>query len=262
MTIPWSERLVTRLRSLGISAMDAGKGSGTMSGEVSGEVSGLTVAAGSITAQVQGSRRRPYDVWIELPVFSPAQWARAERAIADDGSCYEQILDGDLPADLEEVFARCGLALFPAKAQDLAMDCSCPDWVVPCPHVRAVLFALAEAFDAEPFAILTWRGRTRSRLLDHLHDLRKITAPSPRPVDGTGVERPLAECLDDFWLEGGQPYGSGAGGLQAGGHDQPGAAGRQPADLALSRLTRSDLVIRGRNLTDLLSPAYDAFSRW
>jgi Uncharacterized conserved protein len=255
MTTLWSERFGTRLRPLGISPMG------------SGEVSGLVVAAGSITAQVQGSRRRPYDVWIDLPVFSPAQWARAERAMADDTSCYEQILDGDLPAGLEEVFARCGLSLFPAKAQDLAMDCSCPDWVVPCPHVRAAFCALGEAFDAEPFAILTWRGRTRSRLLDHLHDLRKITAPSPRPVDSTGAERPLAECLDDFWLEGGQPYGSGAGDLQAGdlqagGHDQRSAAQRQPADLALSRLTRPDLVIRGRNLTDLLSPAYDAFSRW
>jgi uncharacterized Zn finger protein len=243
MTARWSERFVARLRSVGISAA------------LSGEVSGLVVAAGSITAQVQGSRRRPYDVWIDLPVFSPAQWARAERAMADDPSCHEQILDGEMPADLEDVFARCGLSLLPAKAQDLAMDCSCPDWAVPCKHVTAVVRALAEAFDADPFAVLTWRGRTRSRLLDHLHELRKVAAPTPRPVLNprpVDPERPLAECLDDFWLDG----------FHAGRDDQRSEAQRQPADLALNRLAPPDLAIRGRNLADLLAPAYRAFTSW
>jgi uncharacterized Zn finger protein len=246
MTTLWSERFVARLRSFGISAM------------VSGEVSGLTIAAGSITAQVQGSRRKPYDVWLDLPVFSPAQWARAEQAMADDMSCYEQILDGDMPPDLEDVFARCGLSLLPAKAQDLSMDCSCPDWAVPCKHATAVVWALAKAFDDDPFAVLIWRGRTRSRLLDHLRDLRKVTAPKPRPVvDPTGAERPLAECLDDFWLDGPCPDG-----FRVGGDDQRNEPRRPPADLAPNRLGPPDLVIRGRNLADLLAPAYKAFISW
>jgi uncharacterized Zn finger protein len=214
------------------------------------QVSGLTVAAGSITAQVQGSRRKPYDVWIDLPVFSPAEWARAERAMASDPSCYELILDGDLPPGLEDLFAGCGLSLLPAKVQDLTMDCSCPDWAVPCKHVTEVLWLLAKAFDADPFDVLTWRGRTRSRLLEHLHDLRKSAAiaAEPRPaVNAPVAELPLAECLDDFWQ---------------GGRDQPSEPPRQPADPALDRLDPPDLVIRGRNLADLLGPAYKAFSSW
>jgi uncharacterized Zn finger protein len=206
-------------------------------------------------------------VWIDLPVFSPDEWARAEQAIVDDTAGYEQILDGDLPADLEEVFAHCGLSLFPATAEDLTMDCSCPDWVVPCAHVTAVFYALARAFEADPFAILTWRGRTRSRLLDHLHDLRKAAVLTPRPVvrprpvDPAELERPLAECLDDFWLEGLQADGFRAG-FQVKVDDRRSEAGRQAADLALNRLAPPDLVIRGRNLADLLAPAYRAFLSW
>ena len=45
------------------------------------------------------------------------------------------------------------------------MECSCPDWGVPCKHLAATFYLLAEAFDADPFQILHWRGRDRETLL-------------------------------------------------------------------------------------------------
>ena len=55
------------------------------------------------------------------------------------------------------------------------MRCTCPDWSVPCKHASAVLYALAEAFDDDPFLVLAWRGRGRDELLDALRG-----TPSPR----------------------------------------------------------------------------------
>ena len=41
------------------------------------------------------------------------------------------------------------------------MRCSCPDSEVPCKHLAATFYLLAEAFDEDPFLILRWRGRDR-----------------------------------------------------------------------------------------------------
>ena len=69
------------------------------------------------------------------------------------------------------------------------MDCNCPDWEVPCKHLAAVCYVLAEAFDDDPFAMLAWRGKARD---DLLAALRGKTRPAPRrapsggPVSGRG----------------------------------------------------------------------------
>jgi hypothetical protein len=53
----------------------------------------------------------------------------------------------EMPHTIEEVFATCGLSLFPVNASELEMSCSCPDWAVPCKHIAATFYLLAEAFD-------------------------------------------------------------------------------------------------------------------
>ena len=54
------------------------------------------------------------------------------------------------------------------------MNCNCPDWGVPCKHLAAVCYVLAEAFDDDPFAMLAWRGKGRDELLAALRG----TAPA------------------------------------------------------------------------------------
>ena len=52
---------------------------------------------------------------------------------------------------------------------------------MPCKHLAATFYLLAEAFDDDPFLILRWRGREREALLGRLRELR-----ADGPVDGTG----------------------------------------------------------------------------
>ena len=74
--------------------------------------------------------------------------------------------------DIEDVFEGIGLSLFPGSADELSLDCSCPDWEVPCKHLAATFYLLAESFDDDPFRIPAWRGRQRDDLLDNLHAAR------------------------------------------------------------------------------------------
>ena len=133
-----------------------------------GQVLGFEISCGYVTAQVQGSRPKPYRVRIQVTPLTTPQWRRVEQALAGQALFRAKLLAGEMPQEIEEVFADCGTPLFPRSARDLEMSCSCPDWGVPCKHLAAVCYVLAEAFDVDPFGILAWRGRGREELLGAL----------------------------------------------------------------------------------------------
>ncbi len=142
----------------------------------SGQVLSLDIGTGHVTAKVQGSRVKPYAVKLTVDPLTTRQWQRVEEALAARAIFRARLLAGEMPAEIEEVFADCGTPLFPKSARDLEMTCSCPDWEVPCKHLAAVCYVLAEAFDADPFGMLAWRGKGRD---DLLAALRRLTSGVP-----------------------------------------------------------------------------------
>ncbi|MFI6132040.1 SWIM zinc finger family protein [Micromonospora sp. NPDC051141] len=156
-----------------------------------GQVLRLDVAPGLVTAEVQGSRPAPYPVRIGLSAYPEEVWRRIEAELAGQAFFSARLLAGDLPAELEEVFAAAGAPLFPAEVGELAQRCGCPDFAVPCKHLAATFYLLAEAFDADPFRLLHWRGRSRADLLDRLRTLRGVrpggSAASANPPSGTAI---------------------------------------------------------------------------
>jgi uncharacterized Zn finger protein len=203
----------------------------------------LDVAAGAVTAQVQGSRVRPYRVRVGITAFGKPEWSALERALAASAWYSAKLLSGEMPEDIEQVFAAQGLPLFPAVAEELSMDCSCPDWSVPCKHIAAVFYLLAESFDDDPFRILAWRGRDREDLLDNLQAARGDGVPAADIAGGAGT--PLAERLDSYFAMAGDlvppaPAATGSGSV-------------------LAQLPPVPAVVRDQSLTDLLEPAYARF---
>ena len=162
-----------------------------------GQVISFDVLPGEVRAMVQGSRVRPYRATIGLAVFSELVWAKAEIALSEQALPSAKLLAGEVPPELEELFDGAGAPLFPRTFNELELRCSCPDWEVPCKHLAATFYLLAEAFDADPFLILRWRGRDRERLLGRLRELRAegspdgmSTEPSDHPPTAVGRPRP------------------------------------------------------------------------
>jgi uncharacterized Zn finger protein len=211
----------------------------------SGQVLEFEISTGYVTARVQGSRPRPYRVRIQVTPLTTAQWRRVEQALAGQALFRAKLLAGEMPLEIEEVFADCGTPLFPRSARDMRMSCSCPDWEVPCKHLAAVCYVLAEAFDADPFGILAWRGRGREDLLATLRRLTAGPEQAPRPVLEV-ADRPLADCLPGFWSPGLRPAR-----LRA----LPAAPATAP-DLLLRSFEPPAVRVRGRDLVTLLTPAY------
>jgi uncharacterized Zn finger protein len=166
-----------------------------------GQVLDFELAQGRVTARVQGSRAAPYQVRIGVLPLTTPQWRRVTDALGAQALFRAKLLAGEMPAQIEDVFAECGTPLFPRSARDLDMSCSCPDWEVPCKHLAAVCYVLAEAFDTDPFAVLAWRGRGRAELLGALRRIPPAAAAEGRPVIDAAAP-PLAQCLRDRGPEG------------------------------------------------------------
>jgi uncharacterized Zn finger protein len=152
-----------------------------------GQVVSLDVAPGEVRASVQGSRAKPYLVSIGLAPFPELVWAKAEIALSEQALPSAKLLAGEVPPELEKIFAAAGAPLFPRHVNDLDQRCTCPDWEVPCKHLAATFYLLAEAFDDDPFLILRWRGRDREPLLARLRELRS-GSPARSAADGDAAE--------------------------------------------------------------------------
>ena len=251
----WSRRFIGVLESYGMS----GRLARGRNYARAGQVLDFELSQGKVTARVQGSRVRPYQVRIGVLPLTTAQWRRVQDRLASQALFRAKLLAGEMPREIEEVFAGCGTPLFPRSPADLDMHCSCPDWEVPCKHLAAVCYVLAEEFDRDPFGMLAWRGKARAELLAALRQIQSSgsgpgqDAPAARPGQpGLDVPAPpLEDSLDGFWVPGLSPARLRA--LAA-------APNSAAPDLLLRMFPPPPVQVRKQDLADLLAPAYQQFA--
>ena len=129
----WADRWIQALRSL----MDSRRLSRGRSYARRGQVMEINIGPGRITSQVQGSRPTPYRVSIQLKPLADEQWNKIFEALSEQAIFAAQLLSGEMPPGIEEVFDAVKVPLFPASRADLKTDCSCPDWQSGrCSHSR------------------------------------------------------------------------------------------------------------------------------
>ena len=100
----WSQRFLAAVDT----ALVGGRSSRGRSYARKGQVIELWVAPGVIRGTVQGTRRTPYDVCIVMPAADDAQWARILASLAAQALYSASMLAGELPHEIEEVFAGVG----------------------------------------------------------------------------------------------------------------------------------------------------------
>lgn len=160
----WAKRWIAVLESFDIGAR-LGRG---RSYARSGQVMDIEIDQGAVRARVQGSRSRPYEVEILIRPLARAKWDQVVKVLSSQFIYVAKLLAGEMPQEIEEVFAAAHLSLFPQKYEDLETDCSCPDWSNPCKHVAAVFYLLGEEFDRDPFLLFKLRGLAREELMELL----------------------------------------------------------------------------------------------
>lgn len=159
-----------------------------------GQVISIDIDKGIVTAEVQGSRAKPYHVSIKVKTLSKAKWQKLGDILSGQAVFAAKLLSGEMPNDIEDAFAEAGLSLFPEKRSDLKTDCSCPDWANPCKHIAAVYYLLGEEFDRDPFLIFKLRGIEREKLVELVAGKKDTSSANDEPAP-----EPLPTEPEAFW---------------------------------------------------------------
>lgn len=155
-----------------------------------------------VIAKVQGSESDPYEVSIWMNVFSDEDWNYVIETMAERAIFAAKLLAGEMPDNIEEVFAANGLSLFPFTLKEVRGHCSCPDKANPCKHIGAVYYLLGDRFSEDPFVLFQLRGRTKEQIVAKLRELRSGNVEQSA-LDSGEIKSAIATYkppeLDKFW---------------------------------------------------------------
>ena len=170
-----------------------------------GQIVSMEEIKGGVAARVQGSRPKPYRVTIQLTPFNNKQWEKVFDILSDKAIYVAQLLAGDMPQDIEEVFNNAGVSLFPSRTIDLQTKCTCPDKITPCKHVAATHYILGDRFDEDPFLLFRMRGKSQEQIMEALRQRRgaDIDIDSNYQTSSNWQSQPeplrFPETLEHFW---------------------------------------------------------------
>jgi len=189
-----------------------------------GQTRQLEIKPGMVTAKVQGRMPQAYRTTIRLPTFTPEQWDKATQAMVAQAKYAAALLAGELPSNIEDMFAPAGLSLFPTGAADLSVSCECdvftgkprdfapvspvigpdgqpvppaprppvkPGPGVPyCKHVCCLMYLIADRMSTHPLTIFSLRGLAEGDLLERLRQARALQGLQRTGVTATPVYTP------------------------------------------------------------------------
>jgi uncharacterized Zn finger protein len=205
----WAERWVAALERL-ITPLRLARG---RTYARAGQVLSIQEETGTVLAQVQGSRRTPYRVTIGLAPLPDAAWERVFAELARRPDLAASLLAGEMPRDIDEVFAQARASLFPTAPDHLRLHCNCPDKVTVCKHIAATCYLLGEQLDEDPFLLFRLRGRDQDEVLEGLRRQAgdgtggDDTAGASPEADLGPADAADATSLDpaDFWSAAAHP---------------------------------------------------------
>jgi uncharacterized Zn finger protein len=113
-----------------------------------GAVLDLQVVQGKISALVQGSGSKPYQVHITIKPLSKGVWEDIIKNCSGKMDSLQELLEGKFPQALSDLFTAKGTGLFPAP-KEITLQCSCPDSARMCKHVAAVLYGVGARLDED-----------------------------------------------------------------------------------------------------------------
>lgn len=157
----------------------------------------------SETAARSGPRVR-HDVALMAPVLDEDALDQVLDAIAGSGTRTAALLDRELDLNLLDEVDRLGVHLLP-DPHSIETSCTCRNWGEVCKHVAALLYLLAEAFDADPFDLLLFRGIGYQAVVDQVTARRSSHEAEHGPPDqqaGTVGGEPAAAAMvsaPDAW---------------------------------------------------------------
>ncbi len=118
-----------------------------------GNVVSIKIKDNRITAKVSGSRKTPYTVNVIIPPFFEEDIDVLMTKIIERPALISKLLNRELDPSILDIANEVGLRVFPKQWTDFKMQCSCPDWAVPCKHLASVIYMVSREIDNNPFLV-------------------------------------------------------------------------------------------------------------
>ncbi|MDD4148420.1 MAG: DEAD/DEAH box helicase [Bacteroidales bacterium] len=118
-----------------------------------GNVLSVKINENRISAKVSGSRKTPYTVDIIIPPFFEEDIDVLMTKIIERPALISKLLNRELDPSILDIANEVGLKVFPKQWTDFKMQCSCPDWAVPCKHLASVIYIVSREIDNNPFLV-------------------------------------------------------------------------------------------------------------
>lgn len=104
-----------------------------------GQTRRLSINPGRIDGAVQGTSPAAYEASITLHPFTHDQTERIIAAMTDQAVYAAKLLAGELPANIEDIFAPLNLKLFPNEPAELTPACNCRTRRMTPPIIRSTV---------------------------------------------------------------------------------------------------------------------------
>ncbi|MCL1868267.1 MAG: DEAD/DEAH box helicase [Paludibacter sp.] len=118
-----------------------------------GHVKDIKIKGNQIVAKVSGSRSMPYKVTVIIPPFFEEDIERLMKKIIEHPALISKLLNRELDPAILKIAEELGLKVFPKQWTDFKMQCTCPDWAVPCKHLASVIYIISREIDNNPFLV-------------------------------------------------------------------------------------------------------------
>ena len=89
-----------------------------------GQVVDIDIEPGLVTASVQGTRKKPYQIRLGFEILSEEAKALLLFRFRERSSFAATLLAGEMPEEMEKVFKEAGTGLFPSKSALRRYKCS------------------------------------------------------------------------------------------------------------------------------------------
>ncbi len=120
-----------------------------------GNVESIQIYKNHIEAIVRGATL--YELHFCLTPYTTQEKEQIRQLIAQHPHWPETIRQKQLPEALTASIENLGIKCWPTGWDDLIGNCTCNDWLIPCKHLGALYYLLAEEIDIDPFLLFQLR---------------------------------------------------------------------------------------------------------
>ena len=157
-----------------------------------GAVVDLKIDSGIVTALVQGTKAKPYEIQIAIKPLDKKTWDKLTKQCEGRINSLQQLTEGKFPKELQELFTKQESGLFPSP-KDISFNCTCPDWAYMCKHVAATLYGIGARFDEDPGLFFLLRNVDVDNLISKAVTqktqslIKKSSKKSKRVIEDTDI---------------------------------------------------------------------------